>query len=192
MHPLFFTMPLTTMLMIMWVAFIVDSISRGRNDYGILTNVFGLHPRSPVGIIGIITHPLLHGSLGHLTTNSGGFIVLGLLIAVQGWSMFVFVTIALTAITGLFLWLFSPNSVIGASGVIFGYLGYLLAFGMTVDGGLPLLAGFIGLVTYGYIWTGIFPSDPRISWLAHAAGFACGLALGHYLGERTIALSVYG
>lgn len=171
----------------MWLLHFVNALTNDRIIWA-----GAIKPRSPLSLINIITAPFLHVDAGHLQANTGAFIVLGILLSVLGQNMFVFVSIALTLATGLILWLFSPNSVIGASGVIFGYLGYLLSFGMTIDQGIPLLAGAIGFVTYGGIWIGIFPSDPRVSWLAHATGFACGLILGHYLGMRAIGLGVYG
>lgn len=187
MDLILFTIPVVRLLFIAWIVFILDSIV-GKW----LTQAFALHPRSLFGLVGIFTSPFLHGFPGHIAANSGGFLVLGCLIAIQGWNMFVFVSIALTLMVGVILWLFSPNSVIGASGVIFGYLGYLLMYGITVDGGLSLLAGAIGLVAYGHIWIGIFPRDPMVSWLAHAAGFVCGLMLGHYLGLRAIEIGLTG
>jgi membrane associated rhomboid family serine protease len=165
----------------MWLLHLLNKTTGDRLNW-----VGALKPRSIFSLVNIITAPLLHVDTGHLQTNSSAFVVLGLLLAVQSKGLFIVVTAVLTLITGIGVWLLSSKPTIGASGVIFGYLGFLLMFGMTIDGGLPLLAGAIGLVTYGGIWVGVFPSDPRVSWLAHAIGFAAGIILGHTLGLRAI------
>lgn len=179
--------PPIAILILLWLIHLLDAATR----YG-LTHVFCLRPRHVWGLIGIATSPLLHADFRHLMTNSGAFLVLGWLIAIQGVNMFLFVSIVLAVAVGLILWLLSPSPVIGASGVIFGYLGFLVMYGLTIDSGLPQAAGFVGLVLYGGIWIGIFPNDPQVSWLAHAAGFVCGIGLGHWMGLRAIELGVVG
>lgn len=183
---LLFSIPVIRLLGIAWVVFLLDKSSGDQ-----LSRIFCLQPRSLFGLVGIATSPFLHGNRSHIVGNSSAFLMLGLLIAAQGRNMFYFVSLVLTMTTGLLVWLFSSNPVIGASGVIFGYLGYLLMFGMTVDDGWASGAGVIALVTYGWIWMGIFPSTRGVSWLAHAIGFVSGIVLGYVLGLRAIELGVY-
>jgi membrane associated rhomboid family serine protease len=180
------SIPVIRLLGIAWIVFFLDKSSGDR-----LSRIFRLQPRSLFGLVGIATSPFLHSNQSHIVGNSSAFLVLGLLIAAQGQNMFYFVSAVLTVTTGLLVWLFSSNPVIGASGVIFGYLGYLLMFGMTVDEGWAWGAGAIAFVIYGSLWVGIFPSAPGVSWLTHAMGFVSGIALGYVLGLRAIELGVY-
>ncbi len=95
-------------------------------------NNYGIRPRDISWLPGIIIAPLLHGSWAHLIANTPPLLIFGGLVALQGIRIFWLVTVISTLFSGLGVWLFSPENVVtvGASGVIFGYLGFLLLRGL--------------------------------------------------------------
>jgi membrane associated rhomboid family serine protease len=136
----------------------------------------GILPRQPIGLRGILFAPFLHGSFGHLMANTIPLVVLGWLIMVQSVSDFVIVSVVCAVLGGLGTWLFGATGVhIGASGVIFGYLGFLIAryyFDRRLSSGI--IALFVGC-TYGSVLWGMLPSLPDISWEGHLFGFLSGI-----------------
>ena len=89
----------------------------------------GVRPRTMLGLRGILFAPFLHGNFAHLLANTVPFLVLGWFVMVQGMRKFWLVTLVTVLISGLGMWLFGrSNSVhLGASGLIFGYFGFLAA-----------------------------------------------------------------
>ena len=110
---------------LMWLLEIVDLFLGGRLDY------YGIRPLSIIGLRGILLAPFLHGGLGHLIANTIPFLTLGWLIMLRQTSDFFTVTVITILGSGLGVWLLAPaNSIhIGASGLIFGYFGFLLLRG---------------------------------------------------------------
>ena len=162
---------LVTLVGLMWGLEILDTFifQHGLDTLGIL-------PRNAIGLRGILFAPFLHGNFAHLAANTAPFIVLGWLIMAQSISNFVVVSVICMLVGGLGTWLFgAPALHIGASGVIFGYLGFLLAryaFDRRLSSGI--IALFVG-VTYGSVLWGVFPSLPGISWEGHLFGFLGGI-----------------
>src|SRR3546814_10030197 len=91
----------------------------------------GIEPRETDGLLGIVFAPLLHGGWGHLIANTFPALVLGFLILLSGLRTWVGVTLVVWVIGGFGTWLTGgDNSVhIGASGLIFGWLTYLIVRG---------------------------------------------------------------
>ncbi|NJK48827.1 rhomboid family intramembrane serine protease [Candidatus Gracilibacteria bacterium] len=169
-----------------WVVEILDRfVFRNRLD------IFGIIPRTFIGLRGLLFAPFLHGGFPHLIANTVPFLVLGWLVMLQETSDFFIVTLFTMAVGGLGVWLFAvPGSVhIGASILIFGYLGFLLFRGY-FQRNLPSIAlSIIVGVMYGSLVWGVLPTDPRISWQGHLFGF-----LGGVLAASAIAKEkrVYG
>lgn len=166
---------------LLWIIEIIDlTIFRGRLD------AYGVRPHSISGLWGILFMPFLHGGLSHLAANTLPFLTLGWLIMLRKISDFFIVTIMTILVSGLGVWLFaSPNTVhIGASGLIFGYLGFLLLrgyFARSLSGiALSLLVFFV----YGGLIWGILPSQPGVSWEAHFFGFVGGVLTAQFLGKQ--------
>ena len=111
----------------------------------------GIRPRESEGLLGILFAPLLHGGFSHLLSNTIPLLVLGTLVAASGRGVFWKVTAAVVLLGGLGTWLIAPaNTVtIGASGLVFGYLGYLLVAGVRTRHWRDLLIGVAVLVVYG-------------------------------------------
>jgi membrane associated rhomboid family serine protease len=167
---------LLTLVGIMWGLEILDTFvfQHGLDTLGIL-------PRQAIGLRGILFAPFLHGSFAHLAANTIPFIVLGWLIMAQSIKNFVIVSVTCMLVGGLGTWLFGATALhIGASGVIFGYLGFLLAryyFDRRLSSGI--IALFVGC-TYGSVLWGILPSLPGISWEGHLFGFASGILAARF------------
>jgi len=159
-------------------------------------NWLGIRPRTLIGLLGIPFSPLLHRDLTHLFGNSISFLALGWLLLMRGKTDFWIVSIAAMLASGLGVWLFGRGQRhqlesdrlakieivhIGASGVIFGYLGFLL-FGSLFDRNpLSLLLSMTVGVFYWNLLPGIFPKQPNISWEAHLFGFLGGILAAWFL-----------
>ena len=164
---------------IFWILEIIDLafLNSGLNQ-------FGIKPRNLIGLRGILFAPFLHGGLGHLIANTVPFITLGWFVMLQETSDFFIVTAITMLIGGLGVWLVgATGSVhIGASILIFGYLGFLLLRGY-FQRNLPsiVLSVVVAFLYGGLIW-GVLPLRAGISWEGHLFGF-----LGGVLAARMIA-----
>jgi len=166
---------------IMWILEIIDLFFlRGR------LNAYGIRPHTIIGLRGILFAPFLHAGLGHLIANTIPFLTLGWLIMLRETSDFFIVTAITTLVSGLGVWLFgNPYSVhIGASGVVFGYLGFLLLRGYFERSFIAIaLSLIVGFFYSGVIW-GILPTQRGISWEGHLFGFIGGILAARLLSRR--------
>src|ERR1700728_311433 len=112
-----------------------------------LDSEFGILPEHLSRLPDIFTAPFLHFSWQHIEGNSLPLFVLGVLAAYRSIPRFLLVTLIVAVTSGLAVWLFqSGNEVtVGASGIIFGYFGYVLVRGFLdrnmVDIGVGIVAG---------------------------------------------------
>src|SRR6186997_2116975 len=175
---------LATSLGLAWLGFAATALTGG----ALLS--YGIIPRTVIGLRGIVFAPFLHGSFAHLLANTVPFVVLGWLVMLRDKRHFGRVTIAAALGSGLLSWLLgAPGSVhIGASGVIFGYLGYLMLSGWyTRSFGSVLLSLLVTLV-WGSLVFGMIPGQVGISWPAHIGGFLGGVLAARSLkGTNTLA-----
>jgi membrane associated rhomboid family serine protease len=137
---------------------------------------FGIQPRNIPGLKGIIFAPFLHGGFGHLIANTIPFLTLGWLTMIQETSDFFIVSIVSAVIGGLGVWFFgAPNSVhLGASILIYGYLGFLLLRGYFQKNLPSILLSIAVFVLYGGLIWGVLPAQIGISWQGHLFGFIGG------------------
>jgi membrane associated rhomboid family serine protease len=159
------------LLGLMWLVEILDLLPFIHFDR------YGIHPRSASGLIGIVLAPILHAGFGHLLANSLPFVILGGIVLMGGTQVFWKVTIFVTLAGGFCVWLFAGRFTnhIGASGLIFGYLGFLLARGFFEGSLLWMLVAGVIMLLYGGLLFGVFPSDAGISWQGHLFGFLAGI-----------------
>ncbi len=171
---------LGALLAAMWLTFGVDQLLGGALDG------YGVRPRTVDGLTGILYAPFLHGSLQHITSNSVPFLVLGWLVMLRDVRHFVAVTVVATLTSGLCAWAFAaPNSVtIGASGVIFGYLGFLVFGGLFARTFWPILLSVGVTALWGGLVFGVLPNQPGISWQAHLGGFIGGALMAKWAARR--------
>ena len=155
----------------LWAVEALDATLSGRLD------AYGIRPRSLSGLEGILFAPFLHAGFGHLLSNSIGFAVLGVIsYASVRLARFVGVIVMTVLSSGLGAWLFgAPNTVvIGASGVIFGLLGFLLFRGFAERSPGAITVSIMMLLIYGGSISGIVPGVPFVSWQSHLFGFIGG------------------
>ncbi len=138
----------------------------------------GIRPRSLSGLQGLIFSPFLHGGWRHLVSNS---LALGplLFISLTYSRKMTFEAVFLIALLGGgATWMFgSGNTVhIGASGIIFGLIGYLLAIGLFRGELSALVVSIVVAFYYGWALFSLFVVLPGISWAGHFFGFAAGIS----------------
>jgi membrane associated rhomboid family serine protease len=169
-------------LAVLWVVQIVNSI----DHYG-LSRHFGIVAREPSRLPDIFSAPLLHFSYSHIEANSAPLFFLGFFAAYRGIRRFVVVTVLIVVTSGLGSWLFSASHTleVGASGVVFGYFGYVVVRGVVERHLLDVIAGIVVALTYWSILQGVLPNDPHISWQAHLFGLIGGVAAALLLRQRT-------
>jgi len=146
---------------------------------------FGIIPRNILGLRGIIFAPFLHGNLPHLIANTIPFLSLGWLVMLQKTSDFWRVTGVTMLVGGLGIWLIGhPNSIhIGASILIFGYLGFLLFRGYFQRNAPSIVVSIIVGIFYGGLIWGVLPSGGAISWEGHLFGFIGGVIAARWIGK---------
>ena len=162
---------LISSLAIFWAIEIVDRlVFNGSLDR------FGIQPHSVVGLRGILFAPFLHGGYGHLIANTIPFLTLGWLTMVQETSDFYVVSIVSALVGGAGVWVFAaPNTThIGASILIYGYLGFLLLRGYFQKNIPSVAISLFVFFAYGSYLLGVLPSDIRVSWQGHLFGFIGG------------------
>jgi membrane associated rhomboid family serine protease len=147
-------------------------------DHYHLDQEYGILPRS-VGRLGdIFSAPFLHENWAHIEGNSVPLFVLGVAAAYRSLLRFAALTAIVAITSGLTVWFFqSGNSVtIGASGLIFGYFGYVLVRGIVDRNWIDLLVGLLAGAAYYSILAVALPGTPGISWLGHIGGLIGGIA----------------
>jgi membrane associated rhomboid family serine protease len=157
---------------LMWIIEVVDGLFLdGRLDQQ------GIIPRSWGGLDGIIWAPFLHAGIGHLLANTIPFLILGGLIALEGPLRWLAVTLFVMVGGGLATWLLARSAVhIGASGLIFGYAGFLLVAGFVERSFKGIVAAVVvGVLFGGMVLRGITPGVAYVSWESHLFGFASGV-----------------
>jgi len=158
-------------LAVIWVVFFLDRALPLEN--------FGVLPRDKDGLFGIVAMPFLHADWKHLTGNSLPLLVL-LNILANTTKHFWQTVIGITVGSGLLLWIFGRSALhIGASGLVFGLIGYLLAAGFRQKDSVALLGACIVFSLYGgTILSGISPLQTHVSWEGHLFGLLVGGLLG--------------
>jgi len=177
---------LALLLALLWAIEIGDQLFfGGRVDW------FGIHPRTWQGLGQIWLAPLLHVGFGHLLANSLPLLVLGWLVMLRHTRDFWLVALVATVVSGAGVWLLGRANTIhlGASGVIFGLLGFLLARAYFERSwaalGIALMAGMLyGGMLWGMLW-GVLPGRSGISWLAHLFGALGGILAAWLMAPRT-------
>lgn len=162
---------------VLWVAEIVDTVLGNELDDE------GIRPGTTDGLVGILLAPLLHGGFGHLIANTGPLLVLGFLILLSGIERWLAVTVLVWMVAGIGTWLFaSPGTIhIGASGLVFGWLTYLILRGFFTGRPGQILVGLVILFLYGGALWGVLPGQPGVSWQGHLFGAIGGVLAAWWL-----------
>lgn len=148
---------------------------------------FGVKPREVDGLWGLVTMPFLHTSYGHLFANTVPVVLVGWVLLLSGVRTWVTVTVLVVVGGGLLTWLLGPGDevIVGASGMVFGWLGYLLARAYFSRKLRWIVVAVLVLIFFGTLLFGLFPEvNSDVSWQAHVCGFAAGVGVGALLHPR--------
>jgi membrane associated rhomboid family serine protease len=148
---------------------------------------FGILPMHLSRLPDIFTAPFLHVSWQHIEGNSLPLFVLGVLAAYRSIARFLVVSLIVLVTSGLAVWLFqSGNEVtVGASGMIFGYFGYVLVRGFLDRNMIDIGVGIVAGVLYWTILQVALPGTPGVSWIDHLGGLVGGVIAAWVVRTRT-------
>ncbi len=160
----------------MWVVELVNLLVDHRLvEWGIL-------PRTVPGLLGIPLSPFIHGTPSHALSNSIPFVVLGGAVLIQGARHYILISVLVIFGGGGIVWLMARASFhVGASGVVFGYFGYLLARGWYEHTLKAIAIAVAALMLYGGVLLGLASTSSEISWEGHLAGFLVGILVARMI-----------
>ena len=182
---------IVTFVALLYVIELIDQLMHHSLDHN------GIRPLEADGLWGIIWAPFLHANWPHLFANTVPALVLGFLMTLAGLSRFVWATAIVWILGGFGTWLIGdmgspcgPTDHIGASGLIFGWLTFLLVFGFFTRSGWQIVIGIIVLLMYGGVLWGAVPVlnvCGGVSWQGHLCGGIAGIVAAFLLSkpERT-------
>jgi len=172
--------PATTLwiAVVMWVVFIIDALLITTNF-----NHLGIQPRTLSGLLGIPLSPFLHANLIHIISNTLPLIIISSILKLSIGSTRLNLVIILSIIgSGLGTWVFSTAGVVvGASGLIYGLIGFLFANAYFNPSFRSWLVAVIAFALYGGTLTSLFIVLPYVSWAGHAWGFISGILIAAYM-----------
>ncbi|GHD38351.1 rhomboid family intramembrane serine protease [Streptomyces galbus] len=147
-----------------------------------LSRDHGVVPGETDSLPALLSAPLLHWSWAHIEANSGPLFVFGFLAAYRGVTRFLGLTLLVALTSGMAVWLFERGGVdtVGASGLVFGYFGYVVVRGLFDRHLIDTLIGIVMAASFAYLLTVAVPGTPGVSWLGHLGGLAGGV-LGAWL-----------
>ncbi|WP_042371269.1 rhomboid family intramembrane serine protease [Streptacidiphilus neutrinimicus] len=168
-------------LVVIWALQILNWVDSQR-----LSFEYGVIPHDVGRLQDIFAAPFLHFSWAHIESNSGPLFVFGFLAAYRGVVRFLWLTLLVTVTSGLAVWFFQGGDTVGvgASGVIFGYFGYVVLRGIFDRHLIDTLIGLVMAASFAYLVTIVVPGTPGVSWLAHLGGLVGGVAGAWLLRDR--------
>ena len=154
-------------------------------DHYELTIDYGIRPRDAGSLPDVLSAPFLHVSWAHIEGNSGPLFIFGFLAAYRGIAKFLGVTALVILTSGIGAWLTeAPNTVgVGASGVVFGYFGYIMVRGFFDRNVIDIVVGTVMALCFAYQFTVLLPRA-GIGWQAHIGGLAGGILAGWIFRDR--------
>jgi membrane associated rhomboid family serine protease len=169
------------LLAALWVVQIFNSFG----DYD-LSREFGIEARDPASLPEIFSAPFLHFGWDHIEANSGPLFVFGFLAAYRGVKKWLGVSVLIIVASGLGVWFISPSATVtvGASGLVFGYFGYLIVRGLFDRHPIDIVIGLVMALCFAYQFSSLLPSDEQVSWQGHMFGFAGGIIGGWLFRDR--------
>ena len=138
---------------------------------------WGIRPRTIGGLVGILTSPFLHLNYEHIMANSNSLFILLLLALSLNRKVALEAMVIIVLVGGSLVWIFAAgNSIhIGASGLIFGLIGFLLFYGIITRDWQTLVVSVYVTITYGgALMTGLVPQT-GVSWTGHMFGVLAGI-----------------
>ena len=162
--------PLLYFVAAIWIVEIVNFfLGHSLSSWGIL-------PRTVGGLIGIPLAPFLHAGLWHAVSNTMPLLILGALTLIGGKSRFWPQTVGIVLLSGVLVWLFARGAIhVGASGLVFGYFGALLARAYFERSLVAIAIAGVTMILYGGILWGLLPLRSYISFEGHLFGLIAGV-----------------
>ena len=138
---------------------------------------YGIRPREVDGLWGIICSPFLHGNYSHLLANSGALFALLMVAFTFSRKLTLIAIVIITLLGGGLVWVFGTvNTIhIGASGLIFGLIGFLMFIGIFRREWATLFLSLAVCFLYGGALISLLIVVPGISWSGHFFGFLAGV-----------------
>lgn len=151
-------------------------LANAADDYG-LSREFAVTSREAGSLPHLLAAPFLHWNWAHIESNSGPLFVFGFLAAYRGVVRFLGLTLLVAATSGFAVWFFEQGgtATVGASGLIFGYFGYVVVRGLFDRHLIDTLIGLVMAASFAYLLTVAVPGTPGVSWLGHLGGLVGGL-----------------
>lgn len=170
---------------VVWAIELIDLFLLGSR-----LDVLGIHPRTWFGLIGIPLMPFLHGGIAHVLSNTLPFLVLGWIMIQAEKKRFLGVSLAIILLGGIGTWLIGgigsdrPEIHVGASGLIYGYFGYVMVRAFLEKRLIWIITGLLVGFFFGGMIFGVIPlQQDGVSWEGHL----CGLLAGAWIGRcRTV------
>lgn len=161
------------LLLVLWIITPLNLIF----DLGLTS--FGIYPRNPAFLLAVFTGPLIHGSIGHLASNSLPILVLTSILVLFYPKIALKVMITITIGTGLMVWLWArPSYHVGISGVIYGLISFIFWIGIFRKNLKTIVLSLIILILYAGSVESIFPNvEENISWESHLFGGIFGILM---------------
>jgi len=158
-------------IFILWLVFFVDFI------LPIDLRIFGIIPRHTDGLPGILAAPFLHGNIQHLAANTGALFILLTVSLTYSRAQTFKALLVIALLGGALVWLVGRAGTvhIGASGIIFGLIGYLMFLGLFRRNWKALMISIIISIFYGGALYSLLIYVPGISWSGHFFGFISGV-----------------
>ncbi|MFE6867989.1 rhomboid family intramembrane serine protease [Kitasatospora sp. NPDC057692] len=155
------------------------------DDYR-LSYEYGMNSGRLTELPDMLTMPLLHFGWDHIEANSWPLFAFGFLAAYRGMKRFLLATVLIVVASGLTVWFFEQPGVVtaGASGVVYGYFGYVVLRGVFDRNLVDTVIGVVVAAVYSYLLLGVLPSAQGVSWLGHLGGLIGGLVGAWLLRDR--------
>jgi membrane associated rhomboid family serine protease len=166
-------------VLILWIIKLVEIL------FGLDLVQYGVYPLRFSGLAGILTAPLIHGSMSHLFSNTAPLLILGTAL-LYGYPRSANIVIPVLYLgAGLGVWLFARSAYhIGASGLSFGMMFFIFTIGILRWDKRAIVLAMLVFFLYGSMIWGIFPGRPGVSFESHFFGAAIGIALAVLLKHR--------
>jgi membrane associated rhomboid family serine protease len=168
-------------LALLWII----QLANFADHYGLNVQL-AIYPRSVSSLSHILTAPFIHESWTHIESNSGPLFIFGFLAAYRGVARFLGLTALVIVVSGFAYWLTGPahSYGLGASGVVFGYLGYVLVKGLFDRHVIDIIIGAVMALCFAYQFTVLLP-HAGIGWQDHIGGLVAGVAGGWIFRDRS-------
>lgn len=159
-----------TFILVIWVVHLLEMVMGWDLVY------YGTYPLKLFGLKGILFMPLIHSGFPHLIHNTIPFLVLGTMMY-YFYPKVAFKSIAMIyVLSGIGVWLFArPSYHIGASGVVYGMMAFVIGTGIFRKNIKSVALAFIVFLLYSGMLAGLFPGQVGVSHEGHLSGAVVGL-----------------